>query len=160
MKLTQLLLLMGLSLTLAACPSGGEQAKTEGQTTASAPAAETAASTAPAEAASAPAKAETASLKGNPEAGKKVFVAKTCIVCHMVSSVPEAKGAIGPKLDGIGKVAATRVAGQDAETYLKTSIEKPDAFLSPGYQNLMTAGLRQQMSDQEFADLVSFLQTL
>ncbi len=154
MKLTQLLLLTGLALALTGCPSGGEQANTDSHSS-SAP------TEAPASVASeAPAKTETASLKGNAEAGKKVFVAKTCTVCHAIASLPEAKGAIGPKLDGLSKVAATRVAGQDAETYIKTSIEKPESFLSPGYQNLMTQGLRQQMNDQEYADLVSYLLTL
>lgn len=97
---------------------------------------------------------------GNAEAGGKVFMAKTCATCHAVSKLEGAKGAIGPKLDGLGKTAATRVAGKSAEDYIKESIENPSAFVVSGFQPMMPPGLKAQMSDQEYKDLVAFLVSL
>lgn len=101
-----------------------------------------------------------ASIKGDPANGPTIFKTKGCNACHMVAAVPEAQGTIGPKLDGVATAAATRVSGEDAETYLRHSIEKPEAFLVPGYQNLMMQGLRAQMSDQEYEDLIAWLLSL
>ncbi len=97
---------------------------------------------------------------GNAEAGPQVFIAKGCTACHAISGLPEAKGQIGPVLDGIGTTAASRVEGLDAEGYLKQSIEEPGAYVVEGYQNLMAKGLRDQMSEQEYADLMAYLLTL
>lgn len=97
---------------------------------------------------------------GNIEAGGKVFMAKTCATCHAVSKLEGAKGAIGPKLDGLGKTAATRVAGKSAEDYIKESIENPSAFVVSGFQPMMPPGLKAQMSEQEYKDLVAFLGSL
>lgn len=94
---------------------------------------------------------------GNAEAGSKVFMAKSCTTCHTVSKLAGAVGTLGPKLDGLGKTAATRVSGKSAEEYIKESIENPNAFVVSGFQPIMTPGLKTQMSEQEFKDLVAFL---
>jgi cytochrome c2 len=137
-------------ISLTGCPSENTESSDNAASQSAAPAAtESAAST------------EThASVKGDPANGPTVFKTKGCTACHMVASIPEAKGAIGPKLDGVATIAATRVSGEDAETYLRHSIEKPEAFLVPGYQNLMMQGLRAQMSDQEYEDLIAWLLSL
>lgn len=96
---------------------------------------------------------------GNAANGAKVFAAKTCSACHTVSSVPGATGAVGPKLDGLGARAASRVSGLGAEDYIKQSIENPTAFVAPGFAPSMPA-LRASMNEQEFSDLVAFLAKL
>lgn len=134
------------------------ETKTETTTTTSASPAE-AASASPAAASASPA-SSTKVAAGNPDNGAKLIMTKTCNTCHTVSKVAGAVGTIGPKLDGIATTAATRVKGQDAETYIRHSIEKPADFLVPKYQNLMPATLRSTMTDQEYNDLVAFLLTL
>jgi cytochrome c2 len=103
--------------------------------------------------------AKTVAVKGDAKAGVQVFKTKTCTTCHVVSSVEGAVGAIGPKLDGLGKTAATRVAGKDAVAYIKESIENPTAFVVNGYAPAMPA-LKSTMSDKEYEDLVAFLVSL
>jgi cytochrome c2 len=96
---------------------------------------------------------------GDAKAGVQVFKTKTCTTCHAVSSVEGAVGAIGPKLDGLGKTAATRVAGKDAVAYIKESIENPTAFVVNGFTPSMPP-LKSTMSDKEYEDLVAFLVSL
>ncbi|MGE3725210.1 MAG: cytochrome c family protein, partial [Candidatus Sericytochromatia bacterium] len=96
---------------------------------------------------------------GDVKAGAQVFKTKTCTTCHAVSSVEGAVGTIGPKLDGLGKTAATRVAGKDAVTYIKESIENPTAFVVNGFAPSMPP-LKSTMSDKEYQDLVAFLASL
>lgn len=100
-----------------------------------------------------------AAAAGNAEAGAKVFLAKTCTTCHTVSKLPEAKGAIGPKLDGLGARAGSRKPGTSADAYIKESIENPTAFVVPNFPPAMPP-LRASMTDQEFTDLVAFLHSL
>lgn len=98
---------------------------------------------------------------GDATKGPAVFSAKGCAACHTVSSIPGAVGAVGPKLDGLGARAATRVAGKPAKDYIKESIENPGAFVVEGYPaGLMPANLKAGMSPDEFKDLIAFLETL
>ncbi len=98
---------------------------------------------------------------GKAENGPAVFKAKGCSACHVVSSVEGAVGQVGPKLDGLGERAKTRVAGKDAMAYIRESIENPGAYVVEKYPaGLMPANLRQTMSDQEYNDLVAFLAKL
>lgn len=166
-KILSLLATMALSLSLTACPSQETKSTSDQQATQTeAPAVEsTTATTAESKESSEEhseesAEMEVASMAGNPENGAKVFMGKTCNVCHKVSTLEGAVGALGPVLDGIGTQAATRKAGLDAMAYLKESIEKPDAYLVEGYQNIMTPGLKEQMNDEEYQDLLAYLMSL
>lgn len=169
-KILSLSLCLGLSLGLSGCPASQQQ--DAGQTTttttttttteSASPAAspsEAAASASPSEAAmsASPGKAQT--VAGHADAGAKVFVSKTCVTCHTISSLPEAKGTIGPKLDGLASRAGSRKPGMSADAYIRESIENPTAFVVPTFQPAMPS-LRTTMSDQEFADLVAYLETL
>lgn len=98
--------------------------------------------------------------KGDPKVGMKVFESKGCIACHKIAFMPSAVGAVGPALDGLGERAGSRVEGLNAEAYLKQSIENPAAFLVESYGNLMTPGLKDSMSAQEYSDLIAFLGSL
>lgn len=153
MKITHALLSLTCLFALSACPAQ-ESSTQEGSTDQTTTTIET-------EVATTPAETDAAALPvGNAEAGPQVFIAKGCTACHVIKSLPEAVGAVGPALDGIGERAATRVAGLDAMGYLKQSIEDPEAYLVEGYQNMMVKGLNAQMSPQEYADLLAYMMSL
>jgi nitric oxide reductase subunit C len=88
-----------------------------------------------------------------------------CKACH--SLVP---GEIltGPSLAGVASRAETRVAGETAEQYIRTSIQQPNAFIVPddpkykqtNGKSAMPDGLGNLMSDQDLADLLAYLKTL
>lgn len=103
--------------------------------------------------------AATPVVAGDIEAGSKVFMAKTCAVCHKISNLAGANGTIGPALDGLGARAATRVPGEDAITYIKASIETPNAYVVEGFAPVMTP-LRANMTDEEYTNLVAYLASL
>ena len=104
-------------------------------------------------------KAKAVAVKGDAEAGKAVFLAKTCTACHAIDGVDGAVGAIGPKLNGLGERAATRVPGQDAITYLQASINEPNSYVVDGYAPAMPQ-LRGTMSDEEYDNLIAYLVSL
>lgn len=98
---------------------------------------------------------------GNPENGSAVFMAKGCAACHAISSLPGAAGAVGPALDNLGQLAASRVSGMSADTYIRQSIEQPNAYIVEGYaQGLMPSNLKGSMSDEEYKDLIAYLGSL
>ncbi len=94
----------------------------------------------------------------NPQAqqGKQVF-SRDCGACH--STAPDTI-IVGPSLAGIASRADSRVAGQDAYTYLLTSIMQPDNYLVEGYENLMPASLSKQLTGEELDSVIAYLQTL
>ena len=102
-----------------------------------------------------------AAVKGDAEAGKAVFLKATsmCVTCHAVDGLDTAVGTIGPKLNGLGERAGSRVAGQDAVTYIKTSIENPNGYVVDGYAPAMPP-LKSTMTDEEFENLVAYLVSL
>lgn len=106
--------------------------------------------------------AKVAVVKGDVEAGKAVFLnaANMCATCHAIDGVDGAIGAIGPKLNGLGERAATRVPGQDAVTYIKASIENPNGYVVENYPPAMPAGLNKNMSEEEYTNLVAYLVSL
>lgn len=93
---------------------------------------------------------------GTADTGRQTFEKLGCGACHVVSSIPSARGTVGPALDGLAQRAATRVPGMAGATYLRQSIEEPGAYVVQGYLKLMPA-LRGSMSDRELADLVAWL---
>lgn len=163
MKITRFLLALGCFVALSACPAeetAQEQSSTEQSNTQQTPPSGIAEQT-DASASHEEGHSETSALPvGKVEAGPQVFIARGCTACHAIQSLPEAKGTIGPALDGIGERAAGRVNGLDAMTYLKQSIEEPEAYLVEGYTNMMVKGLHAQMSPQEYADLLAYLLSL
>lgn len=86
-----------------------------------------------------------------------------CSACH---SLNPGETLVGPSLAGIGSRAATTVAGQDAATYMRHSIQAPSehivegASFAVGEQSLMPANLGNDMSAQDLADLVAYLLSL
>lgn len=95
---------------------------------------------------------------GSPEEGRKLVTEKGCIACHTISSVPNALGAVGPVLDGVGdptarpKIADGRL--DNTPENIKTWLSDPPAVKSN------TAMPNLGLSPQEIAHLAAFLQTL
>lgn len=100
-----------------------------------------------------------AEVSGDIELGKQVFLSKTCTTCHAISSLEGAVGTIGPALDNLGTTAAARQPGKDALTYIRESIEDPNAYLTEGYPAAMPP-LRATMSDEEYQHLLAYLISL
>lgn len=81
-----------------------------------------------------------------------------CATCHLPDSEVQL---IGPGLLNVGQRAETRVAEQDAETYLRTSIVTPSAYVVEGFpDNLMPQNWGQIYSDSQINDLIAYLMTL
>jgi cytochrome c oxidase subunit 4 len=96
---------------------------------------------------------------GHANAGSGVFEKYGCGACHTVTSLPSARGNIGPALDGLAQRAAQRVPDMHADDYIRQSIVEPGAYVVKGYLKLMP-NLRAGMNDQEFNDLIAWLQAL
>jgi cytochrome c2 len=96
---------------------------------------------------------------GNANAGSGVFEKYACGACHTVTSLPAARGNIGPALDGLAQRAAQRVPEMDAAGYIRQSVMDPGAYVVKGYLKLMPS-LRSAMNEQEFNDLIAWLQAL
>ncbi|MEM8856728.1 MAG: c-type cytochrome [Chloroflexota bacterium] len=88
--------------------------------------------------------------------GELVF-SQNCAACHLLSP-DDVK--VGPSLHGIADRAATRVEGQDAHTYILTSILRPDDYLVEGYDNLMPLGLAKSLTSEEMDAVIEYLLTL
>jgi mono/diheme cytochrome c family protein len=101
-----------------------------------------------------------------PEAGgtgdvlaRGLFLSKGCAACHTIQEIPAARGNTGPNLSDVGRNAGTRKPGTDAKAYITESILQPEAFLSPGFQNLMPS-FRGQLTPEEQDALVDYLSRL
>ena len=86
--------------------------------------------------------------KGNPAAGKRLFIANGCGACHTFKAAGTT-GTIGPDLDKVLK-------GKDA-AFVKTSIVDPGAYVEKGYPNAMPGTYGSQLNSKQIADLVAFL---
>lgn len=89
-------------------------------------------------------------------AGEVVFI-RECARCH---SLVEDAIIVGPSMAGVASRAAERVPGQDAHTYLMTSIMRPGDYLVEGYQDLMPQDLAKSLTGEEIDQVVAFLLTL
>lgn len=106
--------------------------------------------------------------QGDPSSGQRLFRGEAliaggklpaCIDCH--ADTADGVSQLGPNLSNIGNRAATTVAGQTAEEYLRASILQPDAYLSGGFQEgIMYREYPTSLSAQQVSDLVAYMQTL
>lgn len=81
---------------------------------------------------------------------------RNCAACHLLT---EGDVKVGPPFYNIATIAGQRVAGQDAKTYLYTSILKPDAYLVEGFENVMPKGLAKSLTGEELDAVVAYLLT-
>lgn len=70
------------------------------------------------------------------ERGRTLAQAKGCVACHAMPGFRTAVP-IGPDLNELTRVAATRRSGMSTEDYIRESILAPEAFVVPGYENQM-----------------------
>ncbi len=103
--------------------------------------------------------ADSPSAAADSPVGARHFSALGCGACHMVSGVPGAVGTIGPSLDGLGDRAESRAAGQDADTYLRTSLLDPNAYVVEGYMKMMPP-VAAALSEAELAEFIAWLKSL
>jgi cytochrome c oxidase subunit 2 len=95
----------------------------------------------------------------NPEYGKFLIISAkyACGGCHYLPDAGIA-GVTGPSWVGIGDRAATRVAGQDARTYIQHSILYPNEYVVQGYPaNVMPQNYSELMDDTELNSIVDYL---
>jgi mono/diheme cytochrome c family protein len=93
-------------------------------------------------------------LFGNPPGGVG------CVACHNLDLPEDAnnRGIIGPNLGNLAETAPTRVAGEDAVTYVHNSIVNPSAHTVAGYPaGVMPPGLDARMTPEELDALVAWL---
>src|SRR5919206_144585 len=123
--------LVGVTLLLAGC--GGEQTIT--------PTAQEVVGTVPTTTqASAPA--------GNAKSGATLFKSQGCGGCHTFKAAGT-NGTVGPDLDKLPQYA--KQANQPLESFTRTSIENPGAYVQPGYQNVMP-NFGQTLSSKQISD--------
>jgi mono/diheme cytochrome c family protein len=82
-----------------------------------------------------------------------------CVTCHTIGKT----GALRfPDLGGIATIAATRIEGMDALTYLANSIYHPDDFIVPGFVKGMPAINKPPigLTDEEMISVLAYLQSL
>jgi mono/diheme cytochrome c family protein len=101
----------------------------------------------------------TTDIPAEPRLPQDLFVSMACASCHNINEVQSEanRGPIAPHLGGLHEVAATRVAGEDAVTYVKTSIVNPTAFVAEAYAPLMPANFTEKMSEEEIDALVAWI---
>ena len=85
--------------------------------------------------------------------GSTVF-AKECGACHSLAADTVI---VGPSMNGIAARASTRVEGQDAYTYILSSILKPNAYLVEPFEDLMPSTLGKTMTGEEVDAVIAFL---
>ena len=80
-----------------------------------------------------------------------------CNGCHSLAAAG-AKGVVGPVLDGLGQRAGSTASGQDAATYIRTSIVKPGDQIVPGFaDNVMPRNFGERLKPEQLQALVDFL---
>jgi cytochrome c551/c552 len=88
------------------------------------------------------------------ERGALLFAVKGCIGCHTQSAFPNAHMQVGPDLTGLADRAGSRVAGLDAEAYVRQSLREPGAYRAMDYVAVMPD---LHLSDEEVQSLTTFL---
>ena len=85
----------------------------------------------------------------------RAFTSHTCASCHTLKAA-KAGGIVGPDLDNLPSYAAK--AHQPLESFIRTSILKPNAYVEPGFpKNTMPSF--SDMPEDQLSALVSFLAT-
>lgn len=99
-------------------------------------------------------------------ATQAAFTAAGCGGCHVIPGIPNAVGQVGPDLTSIGNDAAGRVAGQDAEAYIRESVLDPNAFIAPACpagecpSDVMPPNMADRLSADELDHIIVHLLTL
>jgi mono/diheme cytochrome c family protein len=103
---------------------------------------------------------------GDAARGEQITTAQGCVACHILA--PTGPHWLANEQEpGVGTRAAARItdpgytgAAETPEQYLFESIVRPEAYLVPGFTDLMPHTYGSTLSDQDLADLIAYLQTL
>lgn len=101
-----------------------------------------------------------AAPSGEPRDPAVIFASLGCAGCHNLNEVQSSNnmGQPGPHMGNLPETAGDRVPGQDAETYVRTSIIAPNEYVNEGYiSGIMPQNFGDQLSDEELDALVSWL---
>ncbi len=94
---------------------------------------------------------------GKPPDPVDLYVQYGCNACHALADAG-ANGVLGPGLDGMGEVAASRVPGVGAREYILQSIIAPEAYLVEGFPSgVMPANFGEQIPAAQLEALVDYL---
>jgi mono/diheme cytochrome c family protein len=96
-----------------------------------------------------------APIKGDPAAGKTLFVSSGCGGCHTFKPAGT-KGKVGPDLDNLAADAQKANQGP-VDQYTFASIKNPSAYVVPGFQNGVMPNYGTQLTDTQIADITAFL---
>lgn len=100
---------------------------------------------------------------GRPAYGELIYregkgEAPACINCHALSGDDFS---LGPNMIGLkNRLPLEVTAGQTVEDYLHESIVNPNAYLVPGYRNIMYGLYAEHLNEQDLSDLIAYLLAL
>ena len=99
-------------------------------------------------------------LKGGAQAaagppGLAVFQQNGCGSCHTLASA-DATGKVGPDLDNL-KAEAAKANRGSLEAFIKESIVKPEAYIQPGFSDVMPHIFGTQIPSDKLDQLVQYL---
>jgi len=90
-------------------------------------------------------------------AGRQIFTSAGCDACHTLADA-NATAQVGPDLDELPDVAATREKGTSPEDYVHQSIVDPDALVVKGFPaGTMPKNFSDQLTPEEIDTLVQYL---
>ena len=94
-------------------------------------------------------------------AGRDVFTSRSSGSCDVCHSVEPGDDGVGPSLAGVAERAEDRVAGLDAEAYLRESVTDPDSYIVEGYrEGQMLPIYEERLSPGQIDALVEYLLSL
>ena len=97
-----------------------------------------------------------AAAAGTAAKGKAMFASSGCGACHTYAPAG-ASAKVGPDLDTKPQADAKK-AGMPLAAFIRESIVKPNAYISPGYpKGVMPGNFGTTLSKAQLADLVAFL---
>jgi mono/diheme cytochrome c family protein len=104
--------------------------------------------------------APAAAPSGEPRPPQELFVTMACVGCHKLDQPQTATnlGQPGPNLGNLYELAGSIVPGEDATTYVHTSIVEPNAHVLAGYTaGIMPQDFSTKMSEEEINSLVQWI---
>jgi mono/diheme cytochrome c family protein len=89
----------------------------------------------------------------------ELFYQHQCVTCHWVTSIPDARGKLGPGLDDVGNRALKYDPRHEGEDYLRESILEPAKVVREGFINGMPS-FRDELSAEDLEIMVQWLKQL